>query len=311
MDPERRAEGEIPLPAPGVKGYAELRAKSAGNREALAGLDDTERAERRNRIAQPGQLVVHYTTAATAFGHILPTGELRLSAFDLMRDPLENKDWVRMSSHTAIPGHPVDYVAATSAANRARQRATKLLCLTGEPTRRHPNEDFDRAYARPRMWEQYGEQHQGACLVFDRVQLHRNLLAKLEGLGHCWHRDVTYDNDALAEMLPSQYLNINALITTGSLEEGIFAHLGQHHERLLFTKMEDYSDEQEARYVVFDDNDEPYIYVPFGDALIAVVVGEKFPNWAIPAAQSSCTEAHVALRRLSFEAVRPLALPIR
>jgi len=215
-----------------------------------------------------------------------------------------------MTSYTSTPGHAFHSDEAKATANRSRQRATKLLCLTGEPTYRHPNEDFDRAYARPRMWEQYAANHEGVCLIFDRVQLHKHLLAELEALGHCWHGEVVYDNDALSDLLPAQLLNGNKLLAAGSLEKGIFNHLERHHQRLFFTKMADYKSEEEIRYAVFDDKDEPYVYVPFGDALIAVVLGEKFPDWAIPGALSSCTGAHVALRHMSFRGRRPLALLI-
>jgi Protein of unknown function (DUF2971) len=34
---------------------------------------------------------------------------------------------------------------------------------------------FDCAWARPRMWEQYGDNHTGACLLFDRGRLEASL----------------------------------------------------------------------------------------------------------------------------------------
>jgi hypothetical protein len=34
----------------------------------------------------------HYTTADAAFGHIVPSGELRMSPYARMRDPLENRE---------------------------------------------------------------------------------------------------------------------------------------------------------------------------------------------------------------------------
>jgi hypothetical protein len=40
-----------------------------------------------------GEFFFHHTTADTAFRHILPTGELRLSPYSQMRDPLEAKAW--------------------------------------------------------------------------------------------------------------------------------------------------------------------------------------------------------------------------
>jgi hypothetical protein len=41
-----------------------------------------------SNIGDPGPWIGHYTSAATAFEHILPTGRLRMSPYALMVIPL-------------------------------------------------------------------------------------------------------------------------------------------------------------------------------------------------------------------------------
>jgi hypothetical protein len=206
---EERARGEVPEPHLG-RSYDEL-IQAATKDDVRAFLGDAKDRDERARIGIAGTLLAHYTSAATAFDHILPTRKLRLSAFALMTDPRENKDWVRYAVNRRIGSaaspedaaramsqpFPVDLDAATKQANEMRQRGTKILSLTAEPSERSSLEDFERAYAKPRMWERYGDSHRGVCLVFDRDELHRLCVEQLQAMGTAWHGDVAYDNAVL------------------------------------------------------------------------------------------------------------------
>jgi hypothetical protein len=252
---------------------------------------------------------------------------MRLSAFALMSDPRENKDWVRyavnrrggtagslrdMERAMAEP-FPVDLTEATRQANEMRQRGTKILSLTAEPNERSPLEDFERAYAKPRMWERYGDSHRGVCLVFDRGDLHRLCISQLQPLGTLWYGDVRYDDAALVDGGTQGYRldgSAIAIAGGGDLAEGLTAHLEQHHALLFFTKMEDYRDEQEFRYVLFDGSDDDYVYIEIEDALIAVVLGEAFPRWGRDGAAAMCAEHGVAIRAMDWRDILPRALPL-
>jgi DUF2971 family protein len=258
---EARAKGEVPEPRSGRSCDELIEAASEDEvREFL--VESEERAER-SRIGIPGALLAHYTSAATCFDHILPTRKLRLSSFALMSDPRENKDWVRYAVNRRVrtsgrpqdvqkaigEPFPVDLNQATLSANAMRQQGTKILALTAEPSERSPLEDFKRAYARPRMWERYGDSHRGVCLVFDRDELHRGCVAQLETIGTAWNGNVVYDNGALVDGgIQGFRLGGTAIAAAGGdLPNGLAAHLQQHRQLLFFTKMEDYRDEQEYR----------------------------------------------------------------
>jgi hypothetical protein len=174
--------------------------------------------------------------------------------------------------------------------------------MTGEPSTRSPDEDYRRGYARPRMWEQYGDNHRGVCLVFDKAELHATVMPQLEALGPHWHGAVTYSNAAiqrgLDHRLPARRQDDPH--RRGDIEAALAAHFSEHFGLLLFTKMEDYSDERETRYVVFDGAEEPFVYVDYGTSLRAVVVGESFSEAGMTEARERCEAAGAAIRQLDW-----------
>ena len=90
-----------------------------------------------------------------------------------MRDPAENKGIEpSIGSSRASPDHDraTNDVYALIKAARDRMRVLSLTCDAndggGYPA-------FDGCWSRPRMWEQYGDNHEGVCLLFDRSRLER------------------------------------------------------------------------------------------------------------------------------------------
>ena len=57
--------------------------------------------------------------------------------------------------------------------------------------------------------------------------------------------------------------------------------------------------------------DDAYAEVDDGDALVGVVIGERFPPWQRPAAIAMCSERGVRLGRMHWEHGRPHVLQVR
>jgi hypothetical protein len=100
----------------------------------------------------------HYTTADAAFGHIVPSGELRMSPYARMRDPLENRElpFGGGASGDETEAH-VKLMDRIVTAIRNVRDATRLLSFTVDAREGYTDSDlpFMRAWARARMWEQY------------------------------------------------------------------------------------------------------------------------------------------------------------
>jgi len=252
-----------------------------------------------------GQFAYHYTTRAAAFEHILPSGQLRMSSLRRLRDPVENKDWVQgLFTSAAWPQKDVDRFRA--ATDRVLDD-TEIVSFTLDAPDAGGSPEYSRGWARPRMWEQYAENHLGACLVFDRKRLEDWLLAGLPERKLTVADKVVYSNSPLPGHEAARTLDARRLIEAGNeedLELGLKKHIEEHAKELFFRKLEDWSTEREYRYVVFDKHRTETLIL-YGKALHAVIVGEKFPKWQIPGAAEVCSKAGAELRKIQWGAFPP------
>jgi hypothetical protein len=239
-------------------------------------------------IADYGSVLCHYTKAATAFEHILPDRKLRFSPYRLMRDPMESKEWVFGAAfypdNFEGQDDEMETLAKAHEAANTLKRTTKLLALTtdeeGYEGAGLRDELFARGWARARMWELYGETHRGACLVFDRDGLHRELNEGLPdaGVGALYRGAVRYTHAGLAGEHVSYRLDS---FKAKNPSEAAADFLERHHRELFLLKTLDWESEHEYRYLALSKGSD-YLFAPFDASLKAVVVGEQCPRWQWP-----------------------------
>jgi hypothetical protein len=258
-------------------------------------------------FAEPYGLVAHYTEAPIAFAWILP-GKLRLSPYRLMRDPAENKKIepdIRYSSDASR-----DKVYALL--KRARD-GMRVLSLT------HDVEDrgvyyrtFDCCWARPRMWEQYGDKHRGACLLFDKTELERAICAQRPDERMRYFDNVVYGRDASVEVFRRK-LDAEEILNGEDHARAIRDYIDANHDAFFFLKSNDFETEYEYRAVLTagDDDRDEYTCIDYGDALKGVVLGERFPECHDPGAISGCKNVGVKLGWLAWPNGRPRVFPQR
>lgn len=106
----------------------------------------------------------------SAFEHILPSRTLRRSSYGRMRDPAENKDIVMSMGFSGERSDEEAWPAFNSLLLTIKEISDSMRVLS--LTREVPEapETFGCCWAPPRMCEQYGDVHRGACLVFRRRQ---------------------------------------------------------------------------------------------------------------------------------------------
>jgi hypothetical protein len=153
-----------------------------------AGLDYT--------FVKPEGLLAHYTTSSVV-EHILPTGKLRLSPYRLMRDPVENKDILPSIAWRGDPPDADRAIEEVYELLRAARDRMRVLSFTRDADRRAEYSGFDCCWARPRMWELYGDVHRGVCLLFDRRALDRAITDQWPP-EHTYIRDVDYSREGIA-----------------------------------------------------------------------------------------------------------------
>jgi hypothetical protein len=265
----------------------------------------------------PEGLLAHYTDAAAAFEHILPEQRLRMSPYHTMRDPVESQDILPMMSWMGDPpGADRAPWAVLGDIKRARD-AMRVLAFSGDAGDgaglRDPT--FDCSWARPRMWEQYGDNHAGACLLFDRSRLEANLRQEL-GEERLFIGDVRYDRQGIAAS-PGQHVMDERVFDETKRQQAVADHIDRYRDDFFFLKSDDFETEAEYRVVLRTDDESPvgyttddqgYAYVGYGDALVAVVLGLHFPEWQRPGARQLCDGAGVKMLRMWWERGTPFLL---
>jgi hypothetical protein len=261
-----------------------------------------------------GTLYYHYTTRSAAFEHIVPSGKLRLSPYARMNDPLENKPW-RLQGRFDIGG--AGDLETLEPAQRAFGEfvrgaklvweSAKLLALTVDAEKGYGGraQPFGRGWSRARMWDQYGERHTGVCLLFNRRRLQREIRRSLrsQGLDPPHYRRVRYTAGGPAERI--RELDLGSLVHAQA-SVTVRRFIDQNRNDLFFLKTRDWESEFEYRFVVTAPEVD-WVYFDYGEALEAVVVGERFPVWQEAGAINSCHEASVPLARINWSSGVPRA----
>ena len=258
----------------------------------------------------PSEHAYHYTTSGSAFVHILPRHELRFSRLSEMRDPIQNKDWVHVL--LGSPAWSVEKVRELEAVANAVAYETKILSFTLDGSTEGRRTEYARGYARPRMWEQYGQNHEGVCLVFDherlRFQVDEQCAAFAQGAEQrrAMSDTVVYNDMPLPghEVWTIPRRNRIALEGAGDYKRGLENYLEKHAPELFFRKLLDWQTEQEYRYVVMGD-ESGRMFVDYADTLRAVIVGARFPEWQVAGAAKVCQDAGVELRKMRWGARAP------
>jgi hypothetical protein len=268
---------------------------------------------------RPEGLLAHYTDAAAVFEHILPERRLRMSPYRRMRDPAENQDILPVITWGGDQPRAEDAVGGVIEDIKAARDAMRVLSFTRDAVdqRSSSHPGFDCCWARPRMWEQYGDDHHGACLLFDRDRLEATLLDEL-GVERIYLRNVDYDREGIAGS-PVQTMSDPRIFDGEQRQIAVAEHIEKYREDFFFLKSDDFETESEYRVVLKTDDHPPlgyatdeegYAYIGYGDALVAVVLGWHFPKWQRPGARDSCEGAGVKMLRMHWERGHPMLLGI-
>jgi Protein of unknown function (DUF2971) len=260
-------------------------------------------------FTKPEGLLAHYTTSAAAFEYILPTAQLRLSPYRFMRDPVENKD---ILPSIAWSGDPPDAERAIqevySLLKSARDRM-RVLSLTHDAEGDAEYAAFNCCWSRPRMWEQYGDVHQGVCLLFDRARLERAVAEAWPG-DRVHMRDLEYTREGIAARRgPIRTLIDERMFEDRTRADAVADYVEARRDSFFFLKSDDFATEYEYR-VVLAPSDDGYAYLDYGDSLVGVVLGERFPQWQRAAAIEACKGLGVKLGRMHWENGRPHVLRV-
>jgi len=222
-------------------------------------------------------LLFHYTSSKVAIDFVLKGGKLRLSPRKKSRDPIESMKLSFSVGLSAITQDEFNRIESSNKMDAEKLRLdvddrinqVKQVCfcmndVSGkyDKERFKPFEYF--GCMEPRMWEQYGDEYSGVCLVFSK----KRLIEKLE-------EDAVYDdvNYITYSKLSNNHnridLNVLDKIGLDDYRREYFKVLNKN----IFNKHVGYVGENEFRVCCF--SKEEFENISFEDALIGIVISDK------------------------------------
>ena len=209
--------------------------------------------------------VYHYTKTETALEHILFDKRLRISQMKNSIDPIENREIIiipnsNRNSTFSVPGlgREVENIVANS---KQVSFCKNSLLIKGL-------EKF--GFAKPRMWDQYGDSYKGVCLAFSEKEL-KKATKQLSCIHHDDVKYLTYEELDRNKMI---FLNVDRYE-----EIGVEKYKISFLRRVLckhFYKHKDYEGENEFRICSFSKMNNEYLDI--SDSLVGVMVSANGLN---------------------------------
>jgi hypothetical protein len=224
-------------------------------------------------VYKDNDTIYHYTTSVTTLTHILMSKKLRLSPRSQSSDPIENAEhFFSYSTSNRDREHSTN---ATRLTNEAREilRKTKQVSfcknnsLEHEPGMIYP--PFEKyGFAKPRMWDQYGDRYKGVCLAFSLKKI-LEAVKSTEVIGDDL-KYITYHQSEVGH----RSIDLDQLSRDGydTYKRVYFDYLIKR----LFNKYKDYIHENEFRLCSFADGN--YDYIDIKDALRGVIISDLSVN---------------------------------
>ena len=222
------------------------------------------------------EFLYHYTdNKKCAIDEIIKSHCLKFGSFDRSNDPREFKRFNLFISHHGQKNH-LDNLSEIISEELHGKVRTACFSLDGTmPPERGQIDIFWRGFAKPRMWAQYADCHNGVCLAFSRRKLDERIRAELNKYDIIFGGAVVYKNRGfITNFLDDEY-NINySDFNAFGKNEYIKLHIIKHYKKLYFEKMSDWKDESEWRWVVVQ-KDKCDILINIDDSLSGIFFGEK------------------------------------
>jgi len=209
------------------------------------------------------ELLGHYTHLSS-LESILQKLELKFGSFNRTNDPYENRNL-----EFTIWGKDKDisYDSSIFIDDGRLRKPFKLLCFS-------VSIEIDFFYKRPRMWTQYADNHHGCCLILEKDKFDKKFMSLEITKSKKSKSPVYYTLDKkekeisilckkLSDLFQEKDININKITDCLYKAKRLF----------LYSKMQDWKQENEYRYCIYthDDHD---IFLDISDSLSEIILGE-------------------------------------
>ncbi|MFO9416554.1 DUF2971 domain-containing protein [Legionella pneumophila serogroup 1] len=236
--------------------------------------------------------IAHYTNLDTALNYILPSNKLRFGTAGKVNDPYENKiDWLEDDPSTTLT---LDCPDKLNKIRTLISNHIKLLCVTHfRDLEKHETGIENLYYAIPLMWAHYGNKHKGACLIFDKEELGKEI-EKIPVEGKIIRKKVEYCS-FLSTVGDGGGIAVDRALLTNMIGDTKLLYnevnKNAYLETKFFRKTKCWEIENEYRWLLFSKtyND---VFVNYKNSLKAIILGDDFDLREIDKVRMYKPDAH-------------------
>lgn len=234
-----------------------------------------------------GNSIFHFTKSDTAIYKILSKARLRLNDIGETNDPREYKrfgfagknrpDYIRNDKKLSIEFEKYSKIIRENC---------KVLCFSQDYFAE--NEWWD-GYNLPRIWAQYGENHQGICLEIDLDEFKKENDSLINDI-NTHFKDILYSNK-----VHDPSINYPTIDYPRLLEVGIsyFKELRKSYYKYFFYKKNlDWQTESEIRLLHFGKPDNDY-YCSIKSSLKRIILGLEFDMGKLSVLETICGDIEI------------------
>lgn len=222
-------------------------------------------------IFKKDDTLFHYCKTSVVIENILFEKQLRLTSRKKSIDPIEN---ILPQISDAIAAYPEDIKRLEKSTQKDAEKIEQNIksrinnirqvcfCINNEKV--VSKEDY--GFLKPRMWDQYGENYKGVCLVFSKKELLKNEKVKLKGkINYLKYED-----------LEEQYIEIDRNLIYQIGYEKYNKILLDYIDKTLYWKHIDYKDEKEFRICTLEEKE--FDYIDIENCIKGIIVSPRNIN---------------------------------
>jgi len=247
----------------------------------------------------------HYTKKNIVFENILYSDCFKLSTFKNSNDPQEYKDPLIEAAGWGWEEstHPqIDQTQALIEIIIRNQTCFGSFCIN-----KFNNDQLEsQGFLKSRMWSQYGEGHEGICLVFSKKIIIKTITESINDNEFLFFKQEMKYNNSIRDGSGPLTVQVNGDSFKKESSHTIAVdHIINHYDGLFFTKQNDYKDEKEYRIIVCKINDENHgdftYHFPVSNCLKGIILGDRFHKNYRPLIEPFKQKLELGYRQLHWE----------
>jgi len=210
----------------------------------------------------------HYTSLSKCIIDILPHKRLLMNQIRNSNDPYESQLFnFEIKNKPSDIEDPFFFFGLHSRTNEKVRLNTRMVCFS---IQRSINKKKIEGYNLPRMWAQYGENHQGVCLIIKKDEFIKENKSLFD-----FKNQVHYSQELKA---PS--VDYDKLKGISSQDKQIIKIIYELKKEIFFSKMVDWKTENEFRFINISRPE--FEYCSIENSLFGLILGCRFEIVYLP-----------------------------